>query len=231
MASLSYVIPDLHGRFDLLEDAIAAIRVHVAGAVASVIMLGDYVDRGPASRQIVECLIHWDETALRLIALKGNHEAMMWQACNGLLEPEGWLGHGGDATLASYGAGRQGMRTAIPKKHLLWLNGLPLVHVDLHRVFVHAGVDQMLPLDRQNESTVLWKRYPSGYKKGYGRLHVVHGHDGTPAAPVVTSGKSNLDGLAWKTGRLVLAVYADDRPGSAVEYLDILGPPFVDDAP
>jgi serine/threonine protein phosphatase 1 len=227
MTSFTYVIPDLHGRLDLFERAIAEILAHAAGAVASVITLGDYVDRGPASRQLVERLMHWDEMTLRLVALKGNHEAMMWQACNGLLEAERWLLHGGDATLASYGTDPSGMRTAVPKAHLAWLNGLPLVHVDQHRAFVHAGVDQMLPLDQQNESTVLWKRYASGHKKGHGILHVVHGHDGTSSAPVVTTGKSNLDGLAWKTGRLVLGVYADHRPGAAVEYLEILGPPIM----
>lgn len=224
MTVFTYAVPDLHGRFDLFERAIAAILVHAKGAAASVVTLGDHVDRGPASRQLIECLMQWEHSTLRLISLKGNHEAMMWQACNGLLEPERWFAAGGDATLGSYGADLDYLRRAIPDAHLAWLKDLPLVHVDQHRVFAHAGVDQLLPLDRQNEETVLWKRYPPRSKKGHGRRHLVHGHDGTLSAPVVTAGKSNLDGLAWKTGRLVVGVYADDRPGPAVDYIEINGP-------
>jgi serine/threonine protein phosphatase 1 len=92
-------------------------------------------------------------------------------------------------------------------------------------VFVHAAVDPKSRLDKQSEGTVLWKRYPEGYDLGYGDRHVVHGHHADPKAPIVTGGKTNLDGLAWKTGRLVIGVFEDDRPGGASEFLEIVGPP------
>jgi len=223
--SFTYALPDLHGRLDLFEGAVAAILAHARGAPAMLVTLGDYVDKGPASRQLIERLMTWQQPTLRLLALKGNHEVMMWEACNGLLEPERWLCNGGDATLASYGADAENARGAIPKAHLVWISLLPLMHVDHHRIFVHAAVDHTLPLGQQDESTLLWKRYPPGFKKGHGRRHVVHGHDGTLAAPVVSTGKSNLDGLAWRTGRLVVGIYIEDRPGSAVDYLEIPGSP------
>ncbi|WP_198030113.1 metallophosphoesterase [Bradyrhizobium sp. Tv2a-2] len=214
-------MPDLHGRLDLFERAVAAILRHAKATCCKLITLGDYVDRGPESRQLVERLLNWREPTLRLIALKGNHEAMMWEACNGFLEMERWLGNGGKATLASYGVDARHARDAIPKDHLAWINLLPLMHVDRDHIFVHAAVDPKLALAQQNEATLLWKRYPSGFEKGHGRRHVVHGHDGTAAAPVVSAGKSNLDGLAWKTGRLVVGIYVNGRPGPAADYLDI----------
>lgn len=219
--SLTYALPDLHGRLDLFERAVAAILRHAKARCCKLVTLGDYVDRGPESRQLIERLLNWHQPTLRLIALKGNHEAMMWQACNGLFEMERWLENGGTATLASYGVDAQQARARIPKDHLAWINLLPLTHVDRDHIFVHAAVDPCVPLRQQSEATLLWKRYPRGFDKGHGRRHVVHGHDGTTAAPVVGAGKSNLDGLAWKTGRLIVAVYVNDRPGPAADYLDI----------
>ena len=72
-----------------------------------------------------------------------------------------WLEKGGDAALASYG----GDPAAVPQAHIAWLDRLRLTHVDAHRLYVHAGVDPEVPLDRQSEETLLWKRYPKGYRR------------------------------------------------------------------
>lgn len=223
--SLTYAIPDLHGRFDLLQLAIARITEHSGGRCSTVVTLGDYVDRGPNSRQVITRLMDWRSETLTLVALKGNHEAMMWETCNNLAESSWWIRNGGDRTLASYG---QSSRTipdlrVIPETHLQWIANLALVHVDQHRVFVHAAVDPKIPLVQQNEKTLLWDRYPKGFDLGHGRRHVVHGHHANLMAPIVTRGKTNLDGLAWRTGRLVIGVFEDDRPGGASEFLEILG--------
>src|SRR6476620_12494667 len=101
--SLTYAIPDIHGRSDLLEAAIAKISEHSQGVSATVVTLGDYVDRGPSSRQVIDRLIDWRADNLTLVNLKGNHEAMMWETCNNLAELSWWIKNGGDQTLASYG--------------------------------------------------------------------------------------------------------------------------------
>jgi serine/threonine protein phosphatase 1 len=69
----------------------------------TVITLGDYIDRGPNSRQVIERLMEWRSDTLRLMALKGNHEAMMWEVCNNLADLDWWIQNGGGQTLASYG--------------------------------------------------------------------------------------------------------------------------------
>jgi serine/threonine protein phosphatase 1 len=220
--SLTYAIPDIHGRIDLLELAIAKILEHSGEERATVVTLGDYVDRGPNSRQVIERLMAWRSEKLKLVPLKGNHEAMMYQVCNNLADLIWWIQNGGGSTLESYGTENP---RAMPPAHLKWIANLALMHVDQHRVFVHAALDPKIPLDQQSEQTLLWKRYPEGFALGHGRRHVVHGHHSNPDAPIVTKGKTNLDALAWKTGRLVIGVFEDDRPGGAVEFLEVSGPP------
>jgi serine/threonine protein phosphatase 1 len=81
----TYVIPDLHGRYDLLMEAVVKIIEHSkVSRSATIVTLGDYVDRGPKSRKIIERLMGWISPDLKLICLKGNHEDMMWQCCHHL---------------------------------------------------------------------------------------------------------------------------------------------------
>ena len=224
--SLTYAIPDIHGRLDLLEAAIDKIVEHSNGEHSTVVTLGDYVDRGPSSRQVIERLMGWRPEKLTVVNLKGNHEAMMWEVCNNLAELSWWIENGGDQTLASYDPSAlvDPNPRVVPQAHLQWIANLPLMHVDEHRVFVHAAVDPTIPLDQQNQLTLLWKRYREGFDLGHGDRHVVHGHHANPTAPIVTKGKTNLDGLAWKTGRLVIGVFEDERPGGASEFLEAIGP-------
>jgi serine/threonine protein phosphatase 1 len=221
--NLTYAIPDLHGRLDLLEGALDKIAGHAAGRPSTVVTLGDYIDRGPDARGVIEKLMGWRSDTLRLIALKGNHEAMMSQVCYRVAELDWWIRNGGDQTLKSYGSQDGSDARLVPRTHLDWIDNLALMHVDQHRVFVHAAVDPDLVLDRQNEQTLLWKRYPPGSDSGHGSRHVVHGHHAVIEAPVVWKNRTNLDGKAWETGRLVVGVFQDDKPGGAVEFLEING--------
>src|SRR5205814_9549784 len=121
----------------------------------------------------------------------------------------------GDAALNSYG----GDPADVPLAHIAWLDRLRLMHVDAHRLYVHAGVDPGIPLDRQSEATVLCKRYPKGFSRGFGELHVVHCHDNSPDGPLLYQGRTNLDTAAWRTGRLTVGVFDDGRPGGPVDFI------------
>jgi serine/threonine protein phosphatase 1 len=223
--SVTYAIPDLHGRVDLLQSAIARIVEHSSGERSTIVTLGDYVDRGPSSRQVIEYLMDWQSNKHTLVCLKGNHEAMMWEVCNNLSDLSWWIRNGGDRTLESYGeSSQENLDPAIvPEAHLNWIASLSPIYVDRHRVFVHAGVDSDIPLQQQSERVLLWKLYQPGHRLGHGRRHIVHGHHANPSAPIVTKARTNLDALAWRTGRLVVGVFEDDRPGGASEFLEILG--------
>jgi len=227
--SKTYAIADLHGRFDLLEMALAKIADH-AELPATVVTLGDYVDRGPDSRQVIERLMGGlDEEGWRLVCLKGNHEDIMWQTCRGVVpDYDWWLTNGGDATLMSYGQnqGEEADAAVVPHEHLRWIERLPLMHVDKHRIFVHAGVDPNLPLDDQDPHEVIWKIYDDSDEGGYRQRYVVHGHHQHANGPILKKNRINLDTFAWNTGRLVIGVFDDDTPGGPLKILESQGRPI-----
>ena len=135
--SMTYVIPDIHGRYDLLCDGLAEIAVRAAGKTSVIVTIGDYVDKGPDSREVIDRLLSGVGDGFSLVALKGNHDAMMLDALRDPAKMAAWIAKGGDAALASYG----GDPTAVPQTHIGWLDGLRLMHIDAHRLYVHAGVD------------------------------------------------------------------------------------------
>ena len=219
--SLTYVIPDIHGRHDLLSEALAGITLRSRGERCVIVMIGDYVDKGPDSKAVIDRLLEGVDAGWRLVTLKGNHDALMSEALRDPSKMAAWIAKGGDAALASYG----GDPAAVPPAHIDWLDRLQLLHVDAHRVYVHAGVDPELPLDQQSEATLLCKRYPKEFSGGFGARHVVHGHDNHPEGPLLYEGRTNLDTLAWRTGRLMVGVFDDDKPGGPIDFIVVKGAP------
>lgn len=220
---LTFAIGDLHGRFDLLEAVLAAIEARVPGG--TIVFLGDYVDRGPQSREVIERLMAGPSAGWQWICLMGNHEAMLVELMkfpeNGMAR---FLANGGRATLASYGAAAwdPDAPLQIPAAHIAWLAALPLMHVDLHRVYVHATLDRWRPLHRQREQTLLWEIYADEDEGGHGDFHVVHGHDQVPVGPVLKKYRTNLDTCAWQTGRLVVGVFDDELRGGPAGLVEVV---------
>jgi serine/threonine protein phosphatase 1 len=224
--SLTYAIADLHGRFDLLQRAEEAIAAHRPPMMnCTIVYLGDYVDRGPQSAQIIEWMMahqEWNNFVGRIF-LKGNHEDIMLQTIRKPLHPDWWIGNGGGRTLISYGHAPAGLvdYSVVPKVHLDWIDALPLMHVDEHRVFVHAGVDRFKPLDQQDQQTLTWKIYDGNDDGGHDHRHVVHGHHQFANGPILHKDRTDLDTFAWYTGRLVVGVFDDSVPGGPVETIEV----------
>lgn len=228
----TYAVGDVHGRLDLVERAVEAIAAHVGEAPFRVIFLGDYVDRGPDSRGVIELLMEL-QRRWRVVCLKGNHEELMLQA---IREPGGgrlerWLEYGGDATLASYGLSADSdLAAGVPPEHLRWMSGLPLTTGDGHRIYVHAGLAPGTPAHRQKDQTLLWirERFLQGKASDF-EAHVVHGHtplwEGkpNPADPELLEHRTNVDTAAFATGVLSIAVFEAERPGGPVEVLQVRG--------
>jgi serine/threonine protein phosphatase 1 len=222
MPGATYAIADLHGRFDILEAALAAIAAH-ASQPGTIVFLGDYVDRGPQSKQIIDRLMAGPPPGWTWVCLKGNHEDMMFRCVGRLAEMPWWIGNGGAETLFSYGHPTTGRIDpgVVPNEHLSWLFNLPPIYVDRHRVFVHAGVDPTVPLDEQREEVLLWKLYNSADERGHRRRHVVHGHEQFAEGPILLAGRSDLDTFAWFTGRIVVGVFDDGLPGGPVDLIEV----------
>src|SRR5580704_9093598 len=229
---MTYAIPDLHGRFDLLERALGAIGKHAMAAHCAkptIVTLGDYVDRGPDSKKVIERLmeIEGDTDAGRVVCLKGNHEHIMWLSCRRLPDCNWWMRNGGGATLLSYGAKKDEPidLNIIPASYLDWIDSLKPIYRDKHRIYVHAGLDVTRSLEKHTLDDVLWKIYDDVDEGGYDGLHVVHGHHAFEDGPILKKHRTDLDTKAYKTGHLAIGVFDDDQSGGPVEILHVEGEP------
>lgn len=220
----TYVIADIHGRYDLLTAAFQKILAHADGG--TIITLGDYIDRGPDSQGVIQFLMDWKKKGWRLVNLTGNHEEMMVEWYCRKYSFNDWAPNGGTQTMLSYGLnfGDAVTRDVIPIAHIKWLDKLPILHEDEHRVYVHAYVDETRNLSEQIRDNVLWRIWPEEYAGGYRGKHVVHGHEQFGDGPKNYGMRTDLDTFAWYTGRLVVGVFDDGKPGEPVEYLEVLGP-------
>jgi serine/threonine protein phosphatase 1 len=220
--SLTFVVPDIHGRFDLLTLAWESIcdsgwRKHPG---SKVVFLGDYVDRGPDSEKVLTFLVS-GQKQFGWVCLKGNHEQMMSEALAGKADRQWWISSGGGKTLDSYGDLPDPVRDRKVAMHCKWIDALPLFHADKHRFFVHAGVAHDLPLWEQPEDTLLWRRYTDADREGYLGKHLVHGHTPSKRNPQTWGDRTCLDAGAFKGGPLTVGVFDDDTPGGPVEILRI----------
>lgn len=212
----TYAIGDLHGRYDLLQKALAAIfsRTQDGRLPHRVVFLGDYSDRGPQSRQVVERLMLGPRHAAEWVILKGNHEDMIVEHCRTGHYLLNWMNNGGGPTLLSYGHPREGKIDVsyVPERHVDWMDSLPTVFSDGVHVFVHAGLKEGVPFSIQPDSVTLWMLYPEGAQDVYPDYHVVHGHEQFAEGPMLYKGRTNLDTHAYYTGRLVIGVFDEDKP-------------------
>jgi hypothetical protein len=145
----TYVIPDLHGRYDLLMEAVVKIiEQSKVSRSATIVTLGDYVDRGPKSRKIIERLMGWISPDLKLICLKGNHEDMMWQCCHHPIRAGWWMENGGGATLVSYGQ-REGEPVVTGIAEIDW-------QAKRNNQLTHESVELALLASRKASKTRLW---------------------------------------------------------------------------
>jgi serine/threonine protein phosphatase 1 len=232
----TYAIADLHGRLDLLGRAMVAITNHAQGP-CKLVVLGDFVDRGPQSRQIIDLLMKGPEIwpDIEFIVLQGNHEDIMLQAIKepGLLK--WWIGNGGGATLKSYGYtdGDQFYPLKVNQSHIDWLSKLPISYEDDLRMFVHAGVPYNTPMHEAKKETLQWMLYRGDIEKPFGAdiyddlphftgKHLVHGHHQSRDHPLLKPHRTNLDSFAWLYGRLAIGVFNDSQAGP-VEVLEVQG--------
>jgi len=208
---LIYAVGDIHGSYEKLVRLLKHCRTHRAGRAAQFVFVGDYIDRGRHSREVVELLIGLQRAEpAQISCLRGNHEDMLisvLQDGNKAL----WLCNGGDTTLRSYGVTSA---EAIPDEHLVWFDSLPLFESDDKRFFVHAGIRPGVPLDEQHEDDLLWIREPFLSDPRDHGLYVVHGH--TPletGEPEYWPNRLNLDTGAVFGGPLTAAVFDDSAVG------------------
>ena len=215
-----YVIGDIHGRSDLLDQMVEEIKRDLDKNPAVdglTVTLGDYVDRGPDSRGVLDRLAD-NPFPTKYVALKGNHEELFEAFLHDPSVASQWRRLGGLETLHSYGVSvtavmigkgfdeaSRALRKAVPEEHLRFLGSLKLSMSVGEYFLCHAGVRPGIPLEHQRAEDLLWIRDEFlNSRTSFGKV-VVHGH--TPiASPEVLPNRINIDTGAFVTGRLTCLV-------------------------
>ncbi len=213
-----YAIGDVHGRLDLLERLLKKITTDAAKKSTPkrrvLVMLGDLVDRGPHSNEVLDLLAGKPLKGFEAHFIKGNHEDMMLAFLAGREELYDWLANGGAETLESYGlevtrddpeALRDLLAKALPKRQQTLLDTMKLHHIEGDYLFVHAGVRPGITLKRQQPSDLMWIRESFlNSKRDFGHM-VVHGHS-IRRQPDEQANRIGIDTGAWMSERLTALV-------------------------
>ena len=226
-----YAVGDIHGRSDLLDRLLRGIDADCRWRPALrpvTVFVGDYIDRGPCSRDVLNLLLRWRQDN-EAVFLRGNHETFLPRFLADPSVLDEWREYGGLETLLSYGLkptirpDRQEqvrladeLAHAISGEHLEFLDSLDLFYGCGDFLFVHAGIRPGVPIHEQTEDDLLWIREEFlGHEQPFDRF-VVHGH--TPVSvPDLRPNRINIDTGAFATGRLTCIVIE----GSAIMQLPV----------
>lgn len=197
-----YAIGDIHGCAAELKELLGKVSP-VPGD--TVVFLGDYVDRGPDSKGVIDFIRSYAPTGVQVVALKGNHEDMMLRGLADDTMRRWWCENGGIATLESYGQ-------SIPQDVQLWARDLPTSFAKDGYFFCHAGVNPDADdLNAQDEETLLWIRSKFLMSKKDFGARIVHGH--TPSDEVeVLPNRINVDTACCFGGKLTCAMLGTGEP-------------------
>lgn len=220
-----YVVGDVHGRIDLLDALAKKIEDDLRRGdfdCAMSIFLGDYIDRGPHSAQVIERLSS-NNFPTPLITLRGNHEAECLDFLKDANVLERWRRYGGLETLASYGvnvssvmrgagheAARRDLVQLMPAHHVEFLQETRLCYANGDYFFCHAGVRPGVPLVEQTPQDLMWIRQSFTAYRGSFEKIIVHGHTAVEA-PLLLPNRIALDTGAYATGRLTCLVLQGDE--------------------
>jgi serine/threonine protein phosphatase 1 len=223
-----YAIGDIHGHKQKLEELMAGITEDAEqhqGSAKRLIFIGDYIDRGPASKGVIDYLLYELPEGFEAIFLRGNHEDVALRVLHGDVELiASWLQFGGAACLASYNVNAFRPRIVetpeilqaefaenIPPAHKHFLEDTVLSYECGDYYFTHAGVRPGTALAKQSSDDLLWIRDEFlGSKEDFGKI-VVHGHS-ISTDPDIHPNRIGIDTGAYATGRLTcLKLFEDKR--------------------
>ncbi len=222
-----YIIGDIHGRSDLLDhmvDEIYRDNEKHGRRKSLTITLGDYVDRGPDSRGVLERLAH-NPFPADYVALRGNHEVLFESFLHDCSNVNIWRQQGGLETLHSYGVpvkdlmvgkgieeAARALNAAVPEAHRSFLSSLKNSMCINGYFLCHAGVRPGVPLDRQNVNDLFWIRDEFlRCEQDFGKM-VIHGHS-PHEWPEVKPNRINIDTGAFASGRLTCLVIEGNGHG------------------
>lgn len=203
------IFGDLHGHYDELQELFSlCVDAGFDPINDTAVFLGDYVDGGSQTKQVIKWLQEMKQAYSHWIYLIGNHERMMQHAFEFKSWRNAWdmwYWQGGAETYASYGGNEKEMQDAIE-----WFKSFPLYYESNNHIFVHAGLRPNLPLSAQSETDMLWIRdefINSSFDWG---KRVVYGHTAT-LVPNIERNKIGLDTKPREQGFLCAALIDDSN--------------------
>jgi len=218
-----YAVGDIHGRVDLLDRLHTMIREDAADIQPDfekvVVYLGDYLDRGLHSRELLDLFLDDPLDGFESVHLRGNHDQCFLDFLVDPKKEASWLSFGGDATVCSYGVRipdevppdvrmvyiRDRLLETVPQRHLGFLANLELARVIGDFFFVHAGINPERPLSEQTPNDLMWIR--GAFLKSdrdFGKV-VVHGHSVT-SVPEIRRNRIGIDTGACYNNNLTCVV-------------------------
>jgi serine/threonine protein phosphatase 1 len=232
-----YVVGDIHGCVEQLTAMHELILADAGRAEAErrvVVYLGDYIDRGPDSKGVIDLLTERPLPGFETVHLRGNHEQTLLTFLDDISIGPDWFNFGGVATFQSYGltapteifdvdallAAQAALRDGLPPIHLDFYRSLRLGHLEGDFLMVHAGVRPGVRLDEQTENDLLWIREPFLQSTADFGVIIVHGHT-IAQTPEIRPNRIGIDTGAFHTGRLTCAVFQ----GNAVDFLQASASP------
>lgn len=221
-----YCIGDIHGCNSLLQELLLEIQQDRQNFNGKIIMvyLGDYIDRGPNSKEVIETLLHNEQANIETIYLRGNHEQTLLDCLeNPILIPT-WLSYGGLSALASYNVMvpkiptklqdlieiQQQLQEKLPPSHYHFLSETRLSYTLGAYFFVHAGIYPGRSLARQHPQDLLWIRDEFIQSAKYHEKIIVHGHTITNQ-PQLLNNRIGIDTGAFNSGKLTCLVLESDQ--------------------
>ena len=223
--NIEIAVGDIHGRFDKLQELFDLVNEKYETTPKMGILLGDYVDRGPESAQVVAQIRGLQCDTFHV--LKGNHEELMIEGLT--TSAYIWEVNGGTATKKSYVDLYGDKADAKMADDAVWMKSLPTMVQTEHRIYVHAGLNpRRRSLLEQRDEEIMWIRDPwlqSDYDWG---KHVVHGHTHTWGRKKTGEverlpTRTNLDTGAFHTGILSAAIFDASIPGGPIEIIQTKG--------
>ncbi len=187
-----FAVGDIHGCYEKLVELMKILPWKKQNGDL-LLFIGDYVDRGTGSRDVVEFLVQLQKNGGDFVFLKGNHEKMLLDYYVDHKDQMLYIANGGAETIASYVEGAIGRKAfELPKEHLQFLQTLQLYYETEDYIFVHAGLKDSVPLQEQSQEDLLWIREEFIYSVYDWNKRVVFGHTALET-PFVSPGKIGID--------------------------------------
>lgn len=182
----AYAISDIHGNNDKFNNLLDKLSLNKEDKL---FLLGDYIDRGPDSKGVLDTIFRLKNTGYNLTCLRGNHEQMMLDAVNGF-DTDFWLRFGGKETMQSFSTE---LISVIPKIYIDFINSLDYYSIHEKFILVHAGVNMRSDKPLEDLESLIWLRNWERYfdKNWLGERVIIHGH--TPTELSRIKSRANLN--------------------------------------